>query len=129
MKFVCDRCSTKYSIADDKVRQKILKIRCKTCGNVITVREVGAPAVSAAPAGLRPADLPGDEFEEDLATRIDARVRAKSIPAASLPPPVPPSVRAAADTADWHMAIEGEQEGPMTRAELVRRLLALEGEG
>ena len=36
MKFVCERCHTRYSIADDKVRQKILKIRCKTCENVIT---------------------------------------------------------------------------------------------
>jgi predicted Zn finger-like uncharacterized protein len=37
MKFVCDRCQTRYSIADEKVRQKILRIRCKTCGNVIVV--------------------------------------------------------------------------------------------
>ncbi len=38
MKFVCDRCQTRYSIADEKVRQKILRIRCKTCGNVIVVQ-------------------------------------------------------------------------------------------
>jgi len=52
MKFVCDRCQTRYSIADEKVRQKILRIRCKTCGNVILVQESasapeGAPGVSA----------------------------------------------------------------------------------
>ena len=39
MKFVCDRCQTKYSIADEKVRGKLLRVRCKTCANVITVRE------------------------------------------------------------------------------------------
>lgn len=39
MKFLCDRCRTRYSIADDRVRGKILKIRCKNCANVITVRE------------------------------------------------------------------------------------------
>jgi predicted Zn finger-like uncharacterized protein len=44
MKFVCERCHTRYSIADDKVRQKILKIRCKTCENVITVRDSGPVA-------------------------------------------------------------------------------------
>jgi predicted Zn finger-like uncharacterized protein len=53
MKFVCERCHTRYSIADDKVRQKILKIRCKTCENVITVRDPGSdggePAGRAAP--------------------------------------------------------------------------------
>src|SRR5512141_1944450 len=42
MKFVCDRCQTRYSIADEKVRQKILRIRCKTCGNVILVQESAA---------------------------------------------------------------------------------------
>ncbi len=49
MKFVCDRCQTRYSIADDKVRQKILKIRCKTCENVITVRDPGGAVAMAAP--------------------------------------------------------------------------------
>ena len=61
MKFVCDRCQTRYSIADEKVRKKILRIRCKTCGNVIIVQ--GEPVVSgdavpaAAPAA--PKALPG----------------------------------------------------------------------
>ncbi|MEP6654709.1 MAG: AgmX/PglI C-terminal domain-containing protein [Myxococcales bacterium] len=52
MKFVCERCHTKYSIADEKVRGKVLKVRCKTCANVITVRETGATIddlASAAP--------------------------------------------------------------------------------
>ncbi|HET9621520.1 MAG TPA: zinc-ribbon domain-containing protein, partial [Kofleriaceae bacterium] len=39
MKFLCDRCNTRYSIGDERVRGKILKIRCKHCSNVITVRE------------------------------------------------------------------------------------------
>src|SRR3569623_916094 len=42
MKFVCERCHTKYSIADEKVRGKVLKVRCKSCETVITVRETGA---------------------------------------------------------------------------------------
>src|SRR5678815_5687050 len=39
VKFLCDRCKTRYSIGDERVRGKILKIRCKICANVITVRE------------------------------------------------------------------------------------------
>ena len=39
MKFLCERCKTRYSIGDDCVRGKISKIRCKNCANVITVRE------------------------------------------------------------------------------------------
>jgi predicted Zn finger-like uncharacterized protein len=39
MKFICENCHTKYSIADDRVHGRVLKIRCKTCDHVITVRE------------------------------------------------------------------------------------------
>jgi predicted Zn finger-like uncharacterized protein len=39
MKIECDKCGAKYSIADDKVRGKTFKIRCKKCSNVIIVRE------------------------------------------------------------------------------------------
>ena len=38
MKFVCDRCQTRYSIADEKIGERIFRIRCKTCNNVITVQ-------------------------------------------------------------------------------------------
>ncbi len=64
MKIICDACSAKYSIADEKVRGKVFKIRCKKCSNVILVRgdepepapmEAQAPAattVSPRPAGI-----------------------------------------------------------------------------
>jgi predicted Zn finger-like uncharacterized protein len=60
MKFHCDRCKTRYSIADERVRGKILKIRCKNCSAVITVKEGGqVPAAAAAappiPGGAKPA--------------------------------------------------------------------------
>jgi predicted Zn finger-like uncharacterized protein len=65
VKFACDRCKTRYSIGEDRVRGKILKIRCKNCANVITVREgmgdaeaggaPAAPAASAARAAPPPA--------------------------------------------------------------------------
>ncbi len=39
MKFVCKHCGSKYTIADDRVRKKVLKIRCKKCNNIIEVRD------------------------------------------------------------------------------------------
>lgn len=53
MKIVCDSCGTKYSIADDKVRGKVFKIRCKKCSHIIVVRggESGGTEAAAAPAG------------------------------------------------------------------------------
>lgn len=52
MKFLCDRCKTRYSIGDDRVRGKILKIRCKNCANVITVREGMMADPDAPPVAL-----------------------------------------------------------------------------
>src|SRR5579862_9059946 len=51
MKIVCDNCATKYSIADEKVRGKVFKIRCKKCSHIIVVRggETGGPEAAAAP--------------------------------------------------------------------------------
>lgn len=48
MKFYCDNCQAKYSIADEKVRGKVLKVRCKKCTFVITVREPRAPVAQQA---------------------------------------------------------------------------------
>jgi len=50
VKFLCDRCKTRYSIGEDRVRGKILKIRCKNCANVITVREGMSLDAEAAPS-------------------------------------------------------------------------------
>jgi predicted Zn finger-like uncharacterized protein len=121
MKFQCDRCKTRYSIADEKVRGKILKIRCKNCAAVITVREEGAvvprqgaevsrsgPVLAAAAAPPRagrgtielrtiapPAPLAGAPADEGEPTRIQD-------------PAVAPPVD------DWYLATEGEQEGPIS---------------
>lgn len=37
MKIVCKGCQARYSVADDKVAGKSLKIRCKRCGDVIAI--------------------------------------------------------------------------------------------
>lgn len=68
MKFLCDRCETRYSIADDRVRGKILKIRCKTCQHVITVREGMSADEPPRPARVKQvttgAPLPHEERNE-----------------------------------------------------------------
>ncbi len=50
MKIVCDSCGTKYSIADEKVRGKVFKIRCKKCSHIIVVRGGESAPEAAAPA-------------------------------------------------------------------------------
>ncbi len=58
MRIVCDSCSTKYSIADEKVRGKVFKIRCKKCEHIIVVRGDNQPANVVKPVS---AALPATE--------------------------------------------------------------------
>ena len=126
MKFVCDRCQTKYSIADDKVRGKVLKVRCKTCQNVITVREPGARPSVGSLAPVRPAQKPStgpiptlgethDELSERTAiAAVPAAFMAELAqqqPRRATPPPPPPL----GDGIEWFLALEGAQQGPFTR--------------
>lgn len=37
MRIECDNCSKQYNIADEKIVGKMLKVRCKNCGNMIPV--------------------------------------------------------------------------------------------
>ena len=75
MKFVCDKCNTRYSIADERVHGRVLKIRCKACNNVITVREEHAPA-PAAPAAASSLEDALSNFQQ----RDDEQTRVSSMP-------------------------------------------------
>ncbi len=47
MKITCQACQAKYTIADEKVVGKIVKIRCKKCGATIVVNGTEGTAVGA----------------------------------------------------------------------------------
>jgi predicted Zn finger-like uncharacterized protein len=84
MRIECDKCAAKYSIADEKVRGKTFKIRCKKCSNVIIVRDKAAGADDAAPSESAAADEPagwhlaidgetvGPLSEDEVRRRYDA---------------------------------------------------------
>ena len=55
MKFSCSKCKTRYSIADDKVRDKIVKIRCKACRDIIVVSGARPSDRSVRPSSRAPA--------------------------------------------------------------------------
>jgi predicted Zn finger-like uncharacterized protein len=105
MKFVCDKCNTRYSIADERVHGRVLKIRCKACNNVITVREehLGAPdAAESMEAAL-------SNFQRD-----DEQTRVSSMP--------PLNAAAEAGVDDWYVSFDGEQEGPLPLARALDRV-------
>lgn len=95
MRIVCDNCSAKYQISDDKVRNKVFKIRCKKCSHVIVVNgKADAEEGSAAPAASQPAP------EEK---------RAAQQPAASA-------------AGVWYVVVNREQVGPLTPEEVQARV-------
>lgn len=115
MKFLCDRCKTRYSIGDDRVRGKILKIRCKNCANVITVREgmdadAGADAPGRSKKNTTMAPLPVESAAS--ATGSQSALGQAFASAMTKPPP--------ALEEEWYVSIDGDQSGPFSLAEAQR---------
>jgi predicted Zn finger-like uncharacterized protein len=80
MKVTCQSCQAKYTIADEKVRGKVAKIRCKKCGTTIIVNgtDVAAGGVVTMGAPPSPADdqwsvlvADGDQREVTFAQIVD----------------------------------------------------------
>jgi predicted Zn finger-like uncharacterized protein len=88
----CDKCNKRYSIADDKVRGKSVKIRCKQCQNLISVQ---GPAAS--PAGVELGGVPGVSAAAPGSPWEEERTRA--MPAMD-------------NTAQWFAMVKGKQLGP-----------------
>jgi predicted Zn finger-like uncharacterized protein len=103
MKIVCDACSAKYSIADEKVRGKVFKIRCKKCSNIIVVR--GAA---------------GEGGEQPSGTYDQKETKVFDYSGYDNPSEAAAASEGASD-AVWHVVIDQEQVGPMTVAEIKAR--------
>ncbi len=134
MKFACDKCHTKYSIGDERVVGRVLKIRCKNCNHTISVSEkgvqAGAPAIPVAAAKPAPAKAtapaipaaakaavtkpiaksaprPGrDALDEQLDNALGSGFDSDQTSISSLE-----TLLAAGD---WFVSFDGEQEGPLT---------------
>jgi predicted Zn finger-like uncharacterized protein len=151
MKFVCEKCNTKYSIADAKVRRKVLKIRCKNCSSIIVVRDAGTGLDGTDPD--RAAPPPGralDRAFDGAFTKTGSRPRritsgssplrlspaaavgsspeleedfpAEETRLSTVPDFVEPPVAAPSGEDEWYLAVDGNQFGPMGLSELCSRV-------
>lgn len=102
MKFLCDKCKTRYSIGDDRVRGKILKIRCKNCQNVITVRE----GMDISPS--EPRRNPTMAIQKVDINEIAPQGALGAAFAQQLTKP-PPALEE-----EWYVSMDGNQEGPFS---------------
>ncbi|HEX5059923.1 MAG TPA: GYF domain-containing protein [Kofleriaceae bacterium] len=111
MKFLCDKCKTRYSIGDERVRGKILKIRCKNCANVITVRE--GMAEPDADAGARRNRSTSAQQAISATAAIEkvslAPQGALGAAFASQMTKPPPALEE-----EWYVSMDGNQEGPFS---------------
>lgn len=90
MKIICDNCGAKYSIADEKVKGKVFKIRCKKCQESIVVR-----GDTQEPAGAT--DPSSESGGGDVETKVFDYSGYKG------------------NEPVWYVAVEGgEQQGPYT---------------
>lgn len=96
MKLICESCQTRYSISDEKVRgkNKVFKIKCRSCGETIVVK------------GQDP-DAPAAESEDDATTVAPA-----------------PSGMEPDEALDdgWYVVLAGEQVGPLAKAAVLQHL-------
>lgn len=95
MKITCESCGAKYTIADDKVSGRKVKIRCKGCGTPIVVD-------GAAKAGGAPANTDANPV------RTDSQI------------PVEPAPSSAPPAGEWSVNLSETDQRTMSTDELVR---------
>jgi len=131
MKFVCDKCSAKYTISDSKVRGKILKIKCKGCGNIIEVRD---PSVLGSDRGGddRASKPPASADKPPASSVLEDRFAESFESGAAKPkkgtPGLYEAVKRSAETIGkdevdlvrWFVAIEGKPIGPTSARTVFR---------
>ena len=76
MKFSCEQCNAHYQIQEEKLGPRGVRVRCKRCGFVITVRPKGNTHVP------EPAALPS---EKDIEDSFDELERTAVQPASEFP--------------------------------------------
>ncbi len=120
MLFLCGRCGARYKVSDDKVRGRVLKIRCKKCDALIVLK---SPEVAEQPAAAVTAQaaVGGSSIRAAAPARQSnpgAPARTNSIGGLRIARPTQ-QLTALTDNAlqqIWHVAIGREKKGPLTAA-------------
>jgi len=103
LNFSCEKCGRPYSIADEKVRGRSVRVRCKACQHLTVVE----------------GPKPGEETQV-FSPEPSERLRAAAAGASASPPELLPPAGAS-----WFILVRGKQEGPFD--ELTLRELVVAG--
>ena len=128
MKFLCEKCHTRYTIADDRVRGRVLKIRCKSCSHVITVREdLPSTTTVSPPAGASTDARIEEEFQRTRSAILQITRQPELLESARVvratvgyrnPALFPLNVMQVALMDRWESLSEEERSGPWREAML-----------
>ena len=102
MRISCQSCAAKYTIADEKVVGKVIKIKCKKCSSTIVVN-------GNDPGALAQLQADGAGFEDQAATQL-------------LSQPAPGMGAASGD--DWTVSAADDDQRAMTTAQIVSEYAA-----
>ncbi len=111
MKITCHACDAKYTIADEKVTGRTVKIKCKKCGATIVVNADTASApqmggAAGAPYGDAQPQAPAGDDDSLMATRVAGMDGA------------PPAVNAP----EWTVSMTGEDERQMSQLQIAEEM-------
>lgn len=111
MKVVCPACNARYRLPDDRVRGKVLKIRCKSCGHIFQVRDPNTKATDSASIRSRSTRATGAFGAVDDPRKTDSTTSQ----------PLETSAGSFSNERIWYYSINGESYGPYRESELFAR--------
>ncbi len=121
MKFVCEHCNSKYNIADSKVRNKVLKIRCKKCNEIILIRGPSTQKKTL-PDSSPKKEKAGSPLEDRFAAsfRSDSDQKAGGTPGllSAVKKSAQRIEQGEADISVWFVAIDNSPAGPITARDI-----------
>lgn len=139
MQFVCNKCKAKYTISADRVQGRVLKIRCRECGDILEIRGDGLAAGVLLDGGSRrkagsSKDLSEsyklsslkDKFKESFTAKgtgqlpgqdpLDQPTSMDDFPIPATPPGEP--ARESGDPKRWYVAVRNQPVGPVTKTKI-----------
>jgi len=132
MRFVCESCQTRYVISDDRLRGRILKVRCKKCGHLILLKggserrggegdTAPSAAVEVSQASERVSAFPGRV--DEVTQMVDAPNLRRPVEQMHSPPPAVAAISGDEEVAEWHVILPQGQLGPLPLSALIQKMV------
>jgi predicted Zn finger-like uncharacterized protein len=137
MQFVCNNCKAKYTISAERVQGRVLKIRCRECGEIIEVRGDGLATgeLLGDGAGRKRAQSSKDLSESYKMSKLRDRFKESftakgtgKLPDTDSPEPPPPQ-RETRDPKRWYVAVRNQPVGPVSKTKVKSYLRRKEVDG